>query len=89
MTFKCSPLAVKAFGNQMAVDTTASCMNNNIPYFNAQSRWCITKRIMELSDIQYNIQKFMENDQIPPIARTKSVFSPDSKPLGSPILIRR
>lgn len=66
-----------------------SCMNNNIPYFNAQSRWCITKRIMELSDIQYNIQKFMENDQIPPIARTKSVFSPDSKPLGSPILIRR
>lgn len=66
-----------------------SCMNNNIPYFNAQSRWCITKRIMELSDIQYNIQKFMEDDQIPPIARTKSVVSPDSKPLGSPILIRR
>lgn len=67
-----------------------SCMNNNIPYFNAQSRWCITKRIMELSDIQYNIQKFMEDDQIPPpIARTKSVVSPDSKPLGSLILIRR
>ena len=26
-----------------------SCMNNNVPYFNVQSRWAIVNRIMKFS----------------------------------------
>lgn len=41
---------------------TNSCMNNNIPYFNVQSRWSIVNRIMQLSNKAFNIQDFIEKD---------------------------
>lgn len=47
-----------------------SCMNNNIPYYNVQSRWSIVNRIMQLSDIDFSIQDFIENDR--PIYPTNS-----------------
>ncbi len=64
-----------------------SCMNNNVPYFNAQSRWCIVNRIMQLSDINYSIQDFMQEDHVS-LPETKGFSSVDWRPLGSPLLIR-
>lgn len=39
-----------------------SCMNDNIPYYNVQSRWSIVNRIMQLSGIEFSVQDFIEND---------------------------
>lgn len=39
-----------------------SCMNNNIPYYNVQSRWIIYKKIMELSGCEYSREDFLKND---------------------------
>lgn len=39
-----------------------SCMNNNIPYYNAQSRKCIVQRIMSLSGFEFSIDDFMCRD---------------------------
>lgn len=68
-----------------------SCMNNNIPYFNVQSRWCIVKRIMDLSGLDYSIQEFILNDNPTYQIETKSqnIFSNKFKPLGKPILIKK
>lgn len=39
-----------------------SCMNNNVPYYNAQSRWLIVKRIMQLAGIEYSFEDFIRDD---------------------------
>lgn len=39
-----------------------SCMNNNIPYYNVQSRWIIYQKIMELSGCEYSREEFLKND---------------------------
>jgi len=39
-----------------------SCMNNNIPYFNAQSRWAIYSRMMNLSGQEPDFEEFVGND---------------------------
>ena len=66
-----------------------SCMNNNIPYYNVQSRWSIVKRIMELSDIEFTVQDFIVNDD--------PIYPTDSRalnnwvnfiPLGNPVLVK-
>lgn len=67
-----------------------SCMNDNIPYFNAQSRRLITNRVMDLSGIDYTFEDFVAND-----TRTDTRNKPsnlvNSKsrnvnvPLGSPV----
>lgn len=62
-----------------------SYMNNNIPYYNVQSRWCIVNRIMQLSDIEFTIQDFIKNDN--PIYPTGSRGLnnwDDFVPLGNP-----
>lgn len=61
-----------------------SCMNNNIPYFNVQSRWSIVRRIMELSGKEFSISDFIENDNFiyPESTETRSVK--EFIPLGSP-----
>lgn len=66
-----------------------SCMNNNIPYYNVQSRWCIVKRIMDLSGISFSVDDFIKNDN-PELdfhnVKTSSInFLP---PLGEPVLIK-
>lgn len=40
-----------------------SCMNNNIPYFNAQSRWAIYSRLMNLSGYNTDFEFFIKNDR--------------------------
>lgn len=39
-----------------------SCMNNNIPYYNVQSRWSIVRRIMKLAGVDFSTQDFIEAD---------------------------
>ena len=62
-----------------------SCMNNNIPYFNVQSRWVIYKRIMELSGLPYSVEDFIYNDRTerPVEVSTRSIGG-EFIPLGSP-----
>ncbi len=65
-----------------------SCMNNNIPYYNAQSRWLIVDRIMKLSGIEYSIHDFMASDHAEPYVETKTMFDEYFVPLGEPVLVR-
>lgn len=69
-----------------------SCMNNNIPYYNVQSRWCIVKRIMELSGLEFNMDEFIENDFPSKYDEGNKLFNVwnDSyfQPLGKPELIK-
>lgn len=41
-----------------------SCMNNNVPYYNAPSRWAIVKRIMQISGQELNFEMFVRTDRI-------------------------
>lgn len=63
-----------------------SCMNNNIPYYNTQSRWCIVKRIMELSGKSLTISEFLKKDKVS-ITSTRSVGGKEGIPLGNPVWI--
>lgn len=66
-----------------------SCMNNNIPYFNVQSRWSIVRRIMELSDLDFNLSDFIENDNpIYPVEDVSTRGCTNFIPLASPIMIQ-
>ncbi len=66
-----------------------SCMNNNIPYYNVQSRWAIVDRIMKLSDIEYSINDFIAADNPEPYVVTKSQQAGEFVPLGDPVLIHK
>ena len=68
-----------------------SCMNNNIPYFNVQSRWCIVKRIMELSEKNFTVQDFIASDLITTFKgeEPRSVSTGGLPPLGEPMLFRK
>lgn len=62
-----------------------SCMNNNIPYYNAYSRWIIYEKIMRLSGLDYSIEKFIEKDVVDypedtPTRSDNSVFIPLAEP---------
>ncbi len=62
-----------------------SCMNNNIPYYNVQSRWCIVSRIMKLSNLDFSVQDFIkwDNPIYPSLSRVvQSVNS--FEPLAEP-----
>ena len=65
-----------------------SCMNNNVPYFNTQSRWSIVNRIMTISEKTFSILEFieMDNAELPVATRTTSTDS--FIPLGNPVWIQ-
>ncbi len=65
-----------------------SCMNNNIPYYNVQSRWAIVDRIMNLSGIDYTVDDFIANDNVEPYIGTRSLSDTEFVPLGEPVLMR-
>ena len=66
-----------------------SCMNNNVPYYNVQSRWSIVRRIMQLSEKEFTIRDFIENDHVVfPGMATHNIVDKSFKPLGEPIWIR-
>lgn len=65
-----------------------SCMNNNIPYFNVQSRWCIVKRIMQLADIPFTHNDFIIHDKNTNYTTTRTTKFISCRPLGSPVWIK-
>lgn len=69
-----------------------SCMNDNVPYFNVQSRWAIVNRIMELSGLPYTVEDFIRDDpgSVRLQQESRGHFSSTPfRPLGTPVLIRR
>lgn len=67
-----------------------SCMNNNIPYYNVQSRWSIVKRIMDLSEIEFSVQDFIKNDypEYPKDSRALNAWE-NFVPLGAPVWVTK
>ncbi len=63
-----------------------SCMNNNVLYFNAPSRWAQVSRVMKLAGINYTLADFIRDEVVPAYPVTVS-RSPEitSIPLGEPI----
>lgn len=41
-----------------------SCMNNNVPYYNAQTRWLAVKRIMSIAKVSFTFEQFLQADVI-------------------------
>ena len=66
-----------------------SCMNNNIPYFNVQSRWSIVTRIMKLAEMDFSVQNFIETDCVTSWYDTARSATSETvlPPLGNPIWI--
>ena len=65
-----------------------SCMNDNVLYFNAVSRWSAVRRIKRLSgeDDDYTIEEFMRDDVIPAYPTETRASSEPFIPLGRPII---
>jgi hypothetical protein len=66
-----------------------SCMNDNVLYFNAPSRFAQIQRIYEWGGLEYSFEQFLEDDIIPPYpsnqrAKGSGVLAPFI-PLAPPI----
>ncbi len=55
-----------------------SCMNDNIPYYNAPSREAIVRRICKASGTEFELEKFVQND------RVRSAGAPKYAPAATP-----
>lgn len=67
-----------------------SCMNDNIPYYNVQSRWSIVSRIMKLAGVDYTVHDFIEADHVTlegSVTRSQ-VSAKKLPPLGEPKWIK-
>lgn len=69
-----------------------SCMDDNRPYFNSQSRYLIVKRIMEMAGEEFTFPEFVEKDvektDNSGIGKTKSYGIPfDIRPLAPPVIV--
>ena len=71
-------------------------MNDNIPYYNAQSRWLIVRRIMALSGLdEFAFEDFVDLDWVvpPPVDTAKTVSSRGLSrvlpPLAPPVVVGR
>lgn len=71
---------------------TNSCMNNNVPYYNAPSRQKIVERIMELSGKEFDFDAFLAEDE-KVLSTVNSIKAPAFAPLkemphfAAPVLI--
>lgn len=59
-----------------------SCMNNNIPYFNAISRQAIVEYIMQHSGETFSLEDFYANDVLDAAVHTRSAITMPSLPRG-------
>lgn len=62
-----------------------SCMNNNVPYFNAPTRWAQVRRIKKLAGLNYSLSQFLQDDMVPEYP-TETRSMKDFRPLGPPII---
>ena len=66
-----------------------TCMDINIPYFSAPSRWAIVNRIMRLAGTSMTLVEFMSRDNVTPPVLTRSIASGRKMPpLGRPQMIK-
>lgn len=65
-----------------------SCMDINIPYYNAPSRWAIVDRIRRLAGEPCTFDDFMQSDHVTPWSATKTKPQKSYPPLGKPVLIK-
>jgi len=65
-----------------------SCMNDNVPYFNAPSREAIVRRIMSINGKEFKDEDFYAKDKTDnPSPVSRSVIA--KRPLGRPILMKK
>lgn len=67
-----------------------SCMNNNIPYYNAPTRWMAVERITRIAGVPFSFEQFVANDIIEqdlPVAKSGPAVQ-SAPPLHPPILIK-
>lgn len=62
-----------------------SCMNNNIPYFNAPTRWAQVRRIKKLAGFNYSFSQFLQDDIIPAYPSETRIME-EFKPLAPPVM---
>lgn len=68
-----------------------SCMNNNVPYYNAPSRWVIVKRIMQISQQELSFDMFVRTDRIDMQGQSYAKSKTQDKkmpPLSPPIYMK-
>ena len=64
-----------------------SCMNNNVSYFNAPSRWAQVRRIKRLAGISYTFSRFLQDDVVPAYpTTTRQSTGKGFVPLAPPVI---
>lgn len=66
-----------------------TCMDNNVPYYNAPSRYSIVARIMEIAGVDFSFEKFVQIDDVEKAwaAYPKTKSTEILPPLAPPIII--
>ena len=65
-----------------------SCMNDNVAYFNAPSRWAQVNRIKKLAGLSYTFAQFLQEDVIPEYPSGTRVKSAEEfVPLAPPVVL--
>ncbi|MDR2680608.1 MAG: hypothetical protein LBC47_07355 [Tannerella sp.] len=66
-----------------------SCMNDNVLYFNAPSRWAQVRRLKKLAGLDYSFAQFIEDDVVPeyPAAVRSGRSDKEFIPLASPVIM--
>jgi hypothetical protein len=62
-----------------------SCMNDNVLYFNAPTRWAQVRRIMRLAGFDYSFERFLEEDIVPVYPTSSRSQTEDFRPFAPPI----
>jgi len=64
-----------------------SCMNNNIFYFNAPTRWAQVRRVYKLAGINYSFSQFLIDDIVPAVPSSTRKAGETFIPLARPVII--
>ena len=63
-----------------------SCMNNNVPYFNAPTRWAQVSRVYKYAGINYTFSQFFQDDEIPAYPLSTQSKVETFIPLAPPVI---
>ena len=64
-----------------------SCMNDNVPYYNAPSRWAQIRRIKRLAGFNYSFSQFLQEDVAPSYpTTTRRLDDREFIPLAPPVI---
>ena len=77
----------RSYGKGIWTPEFNSCMNNNVPYYNAPSRWAIVRRIKRLAGFTYAVSQFLQDDKVPAYPATLRRYDEkDFIPLAPPVI---